>query len=54
MQICYEWSTVAHLVDYEGGAQRRPMRRQEIQLFLDHADEQVDRAIRLGPKGSRR
>ncbi|TXS19650.1 tyrosine-type recombinase/integrase [Streptomyces sp. wa22] len=52
VQICHEWNTVAHLVDYEGGAQRRPMTREEIQIFLDHADKQVDRAIRLGRKGA--
>ncbi|MGW7008267.1 tyrosine-type recombinase/integrase [Streptomyces sp. NPDC054933] len=52
VQICHEWNTVAHLADYEGGAERRPMTREEIQIFLDHADAQVDRAIRLGRKGA--
>ncbi|MFJ6752168.1 tyrosine-type recombinase/integrase [Streptomyces sp. NPDC091266] len=52
VQICHEWNTVAHLADYEGGAKRRPMTREEIQIFLDHADAQVDRAIRLGRKGA--
>lgn len=52
VQICHEWNTAAHLADYEGGAERRPMTRKEIQLLLDHADAQVDRAIRLGRKGA--
>ena len=52
VQICHEWNTAAHLVDYEGQASRPPMTREEIQLFLDYADAQVDRAIRLGRKGS--
>jgi site-specific recombinase XerD len=52
VQICHEWNTAGHLVDYEGKAGRRPMTREEIQFFLDYADDQVDRAIRLGRKGA--
>jgi integrase/recombinase XerC len=52
VQICHEWNTVAHLVDYEGDPERRPMTREEIQLFLDYADDQVDRAVRAGRKGA--
>ncbi|MFB7938010.1 tyrosine-type recombinase/integrase [Streptomyces sp. NPDC056049] len=52
VQICHERNTAAHLVDYEGEPGRRPMTREEIQLFLDYADDQVDRAIRLGRKGA--
>jgi site-specific recombinase XerD len=52
VQVCHEWNTAAHLVDYEADADRRPMTREEIQLFLDHADDQVERAIRLGRKGA--
>ncbi|MDI3408938.1 tyrosine-type recombinase/integrase [Streptomyces sp. B-S-A6] len=52
VQICHEWNTAAHLVDYEGEAARRPMTREEIQYFLDYADAQVERAIRLGRKGA--
>ncbi|MGW1669212.1 tyrosine-type recombinase/integrase [Streptomyces sp. NPDC002324] len=52
VQICHEWNTVAHLVDYEGDPERRPMTREEIQLFLDYADDQVERAVRLGRKGA--
>ncbi|MFD5922277.1 tyrosine-type recombinase/integrase [Kitasatospora sp. NPDC058201] len=52
VQIAHEWNTTAHLVDYEGGPERRPMTREEIQAFLDHADAQVARASRLGRKGA--
>ncbi|MFI1286749.1 tyrosine-type recombinase/integrase [Streptomyces sp. NPDC020858] len=52
VQICHEWNTAAHLVDYEGGPERRPMTREEIQHFLDYADDQVERAVRLGRKGA--
>lgn len=52
VQVCHEWNTVAHLTDYEGRPGRRPMTREEVQLLLDHADDQVDHAIRLGRKGA--
>jgi integrase/recombinase XerC len=51
-QICHEWNTVAHLVDYEGTPGRRPLTRLECQRLFDYADEQVDKAIRLGRKGA--
>lgn len=52
VQVCHEWNTVAHLVDYEGGPERRPMTRAEVQLLLDHADGQVEQAVRRGRKGA--
>jgi integrase/recombinase XerC len=52
VQICHEWNTVAHLVDYEGGPGRRPLTREECQALFDYADEQVDRAVRLKRKGA--
>ena len=52
VQICHEWNTVAHLSDYEGDPDRRPMTREECQAFFDYADDQVERAIRLGRKGA--
>jgi hypothetical protein len=33
VQVCHEWNTAAHLVDYEGEPERRPMTRGEIQVF---------------------
>ena len=50
--ICHEWNTIAHLNDYEGDPEARPFTRDEMQRFLDYADEQVDRAVRAGRKGA--
>ncbi len=50
--ICHEWNTIAHLSNYEGSPEARPFTREEIQLFLDYADEQVDRAVAAGRKGA--
>ncbi|MGY2119770.1 tyrosine-type recombinase/integrase [Nocardia gipuzkoensis] len=52
VQICHEWNTSAHLVDYEGGPGRRPMTREECQKLFDYADEQVERAVKLRRKGA--
>ena len=52
IQVCHEWNTSAHLADYEGDADRRPLTRRELQALFDHADERVDRAVRLGRKGA--
>ncbi len=50
--ICHEWNTIAHLNDYEGDPEARPFTRQEMQRFLDYADEQVDRAVKAKRKGA--
>lgn len=52
VQICFEWNTRAHLTDYEGNPDRRPMTRDEVQAFFDFADDQVDEAVRSGRKGA--
>jgi len=52
VRICFESNTTAHLVDYEGDPDRRPMTREELQRFFDYADDRVDQAIRLGRKGA--
>jgi site-specific recombinase XerD len=49
--IVHEWNTIAHLNDYEGDPEARPFSREELQRFLDYADEQVDRAVRAKRKG---
>src|SRR5680860_796972 len=49
--ICHEWNTIAHLNDYEGSPEARPLSREELQRFLDYADEQVERAARARRKG---
>ncbi|MEV7233742.1 tyrosine-type recombinase/integrase [Streptomyces sp. NPDC051020] len=50
--ICHEWNTIAHLNDYEGDPEARPFTREELQRFLDYADDQVDRAVRSKRKGA--
>jgi integrase/recombinase XerC len=50
--ICHEWNTITHLNDYEGDPEARPFTREEMQRFLDYADEQVDRAANSGRKGA--
>jgi integrase/recombinase XerC len=50
--ICHEWNTIAHLNDYEGSPEARPFSREELQRFLDYADDQVDRAVKAKRKGA--
>ena len=50
--VCHEWNTIAHLNGYEGNPEARPFTRQELQRFLDYADDQVDRAVRAKRKGA--
>jgi integrase/recombinase XerC len=50
--VFHEWNTVAHLQGYEGSPEARPFSREELQRFLDYADEQVARAVRCGRKGA--
>jgi integrase/recombinase XerC len=52
IQVCHEWNTSRHLVDYEGDPERRPFTRNELQLFFDYCDEQVERASQSGNKGA--
>ena len=50
--VCHEWNTIAHLNGYEGRPEARPFSREELQLFLDYADGQVERAVRAKRKGA--
>ena len=50
--IMHEWNTIPHLNDYEGDPEARPFTREELQRFLDYADEQVDRAVAAKRKGA--
>jgi integrase/recombinase XerC len=52
VRICFESNTSSHLVDYEGKAERRPMTREELQRFVDYADDQVEWATGSGRKGA--
>lgn len=51
-QVCHEWNTVAHLNEYEGRPQRRPLTYDELQRLFDYLDDRVDRITALGRKGS--
>jgi integrase/recombinase XerC len=50
--VCHEWNTIAHLYGYEGNPEARPFTREELQRFLDYADDQVDRAVSARRKGA--
>jgi hypothetical protein len=50
--ICHERNTIAHLNDYEGSPEARPLSREELQRFLGYADDQVERAARSKRKGA--
>jgi integrase/recombinase XerC len=49
--IVHEWNSIAHLQSYEGNPEARPFTREELQRFIDYADDQVDRAVRAKRKG---
>ena len=51
-QVCNEWNTVAHLNDYEGRPERRPLTYRELESLFDWLDERVDRIARSGRKGA--
>src|SRR6266516_2641658 len=50
--ICHEWNTIAHLNEYEGSPEARPLSREELQRFFDYADDQVERAAAAKRKGA--
>lgn len=50
--IVHEWNSIAHLQGYEGEPEARAFTREELQRFLDYADDQVDRAIHTKRKGA--
>lgn len=51
-QVCHEWNTVAHLNEYEGRPERRPLTYDEVQRLFDFADDRVERISRSGRKGA--
>jgi integrase/recombinase XerC len=51
-QICGDPAAEERLAGYHGDPGRRPMTREEVQLFLDYADDQVEAAVRQGSKGA--
>lgn len=50
--IVHDWNSISHLQSYEGNPEARPFTREELQRFLDYADDQVDRAVRAKRKGA--
>ncbi|HWD09180.1 MAG TPA: site-specific integrase [Actinomycetota bacterium] len=52
VQICHEWNTAAHVVDYEARPQRRPLSRIELQAFFDLADRRALAVAASGRKGA--
>lgn len=50
-QVFHEWNTAVHRSDVEARPDRRPLSREELQAFFDHADDQVDRLAGGGRKG---
>lgn len=50
--IAHEWNTPPHLQDYEGDREARPFTREELQRFLDYADDHVTRAVKSKRKGA--
>jgi site-specific recombinase XerD len=50
--ICHEWNTAVHVSEFEGRPGRRALTAVELQRFFDHADDQVDRVVGSGRKGT--
>ncbi|MGO1849874.1 tyrosine-type recombinase/integrase [Microbacterium sp.] len=51
-QICHEWNTFSHLLDYEGSPARRALTFDELERFFDAADARVETIVRAGKKGA--
>jgi integrase/recombinase XerD len=51
-QIFHEWNSVAHVAEYEGAAERRPLTYDEVQALFDAADGRVEEIRGRGRKGA--
>jgi len=51
-QICHDWNTVVHLVEYEGKAARRALSYDELEALFAAADARVMRIQQSGHKGA--
>ena len=51
VQVVHEWNTAVHVQDNEADPGKRAFTREELQVFFDHADEQVARIRGRGRKG---
>ena len=50
-QVCFEWNTVAHTVDFEGTPGRRPLDYDELEALFAVADARVETLRQPGRKG---
>ena len=51
-QVCHDFNTAVHLVEYEGNPARRPFTYDELQHLFDFLDTRVELIARSGRKGS--
>ncbi len=51
-QVCHDYNTAAHLVEYEGRPARRPFSYDEVETMFGYLDDRVDRVARSGRKGA--
>ena len=51
-QVCHDYNTAAHLVDYEGKPARRPFTYEEVETLFGFLDDRVDVLARSGRKGA--
>lgn len=51
-QVCHDFNTAAHLVEYEGRPDRRPFTYDELQTLFDYLDARVEKIARSGRKGA--
>jgi integrase len=51
-QVCHDYNTAAHLVDYEGRPGRRPFTYDELETLFDFLDSRVEVIARTGRKGA--
>ena len=51
-QVCHDFNTAAHLVEYEGRPERRPFSYDELQALFDYLDARVEKIARSGRKGA--
>lgn len=51
VQVFHEWNTAVHRSETEARPGNRPLSRDELQVFFDHCDAEVERTAKSGRKG---
>nr|WP_238994842.1 tyrosine-type recombinase/integrase [Mycolicibacterium chubuense] len=51
-QVCHDYNTAAHLVEYEGKPARRPFTYEEVETLFGFLDDRVEVLARSGRKGA--